>query len=340
MISDYDDSCLLDYDLSSCIFDEYGLLVEEVIPHRSIYILKTDKGDKVFKKIANKEDIKFINEAMDYIRKSFDNVLSYYTRKNGEIILEYNNNYYCIMNKEEGIECDYNNPVHILLTSKSLAKLHNASKGFTTNRVDKIGYGDILNKIIGYIYDLDMFYKLSYLNENEFSCIYRSNYEKHRNQAKKSLNILIDSKYCDLSADFNNIALIHHDLAHHNIIIKSEEAYFIDFDYAILDLKVHDICNLINKTVKNFGFDIEKAKLIINEYNSICKISQDELEVLYGMLYFPYDFYSISKDYFLRNKNWSNEMFINRLNRKVGYYEDRGKFLEEFNNEILKVLKP
>lgn len=100
-------------------------------------------------------------------------------------------------------------------------------------------------------------------------------------------------------------------------MIKEDEAYFIDFDYAILDLKVNDLCNFITKVIKNFAFDINKANIILNSYSSIYSITDKELEVLYGLLSFPYDFYDISKNYYTKRKDWEDEVFLNRLIKNV-----------------------
>jgi CotS family spore coat protein len=124
-------------------------------------------------------------------------------------------------------------------------------------------------------------------------------------------------------------------LAHHNILINEDLAYFVDFDYSIIDLKVHDLCNFISKAIKNFAFDIDKAASILTDYQNKNTIDNRELEVLYGMLYFPEDFYSISRDYYTRRKDWEEEVFLDRLVKKVSYKEDRSEFLEEFKSKLI-----
>jgi CotS family spore coat protein len=111
-----------------------------------------------------------------------------------------------------------------------------------------------------------------------------------------------------------------------------DQVYFLDFDYAVVDLKVHDICNFINKAIKNFAYDIEKCNTIINEYTQINQLDHRELKVLYGMLSFPEDFYGVARDYYTRKKQWSEEVFLSRLKNKVEYREDREAFLEAFKN--------
>ncbi len=126
------------------------------------------------------------------------------------------------------------------------------------------------------------------------------------------------------------MVICHHDLAYHNILINNDEVYFIDFDYSVVDLRIHDLCNYIDKVVKGFAYNFQKAKDIIDEYSGISELDKREIEVLYGMLYFPEEFYSISKDYYFKRKLWSEESFIYKLNKKLENFEERGEMLQTF----------
>jgi len=50
------------------------------------------------------------------------------------------------------------------------------------------------------------------------------------------------------------------------------------------------------------------------------------------MLYFPEDFYSVSKNYYKRKKIWTEEVFLFKLKRKLEYQEERKEFLEQFKS--------
>ncbi len=131
------------------------------------------------------------------------------------------------------------------------------------------------------------------------------------------------------------MAFCHHDLAHHNIIINKEEAYFIDFDYSIIDLKVHDLCNFINKAIKNSVYDLDKCELILKEYQSTNTLQNSELQVLYGLLSFPQNFYEIARDYYTRRKNWDEEVFLDKLKSRLELKDDNIQFLGEFKKSFL-----
>ncbi len=180
---------------------------------------------------------------------------------------------------------------------------------------------------------------LSYKNKNEFHEIFLTHVDYFLERMKKSIEVLEKSPYMELCKVRNNFILCHHDLAYHNILIKDNKGYFIDFDYSIIDLRVHDICNFINKTTKNSCYDFNMLKEIIKEYNSISPISKEEYEVLYGMLLFPEGFYSISRDYFYRKKLWKFNSYLYKIQKKVQDIEERQDMVETFKN-IYKLATP
>ena len=57
-----DKSFLVTYELTTDIFEGFGLKVDDIMPIRSVYMLYTDKGIKVLKKlIYGIDDLMFIN---------------------------------------------------------------------------------------------------------------------------------------------------------------------------------------------------------------------------------------------------------------------------------------
>jgi hypothetical protein len=52
------------------------------------------------------------------------------------------------------------------------------------------------------------------------------------------------------------------------------------------------------------------------------------------MLTFPEDFYEISKDYYTRRKEWDENVFISKLDRKIKLEDDRVDFLDEFSKYV------
>lgn len=333
-----DKKYLSKYDLSVELFNRFNLMVRDVVPVRDVFFISTDKGNKVLKKIEYSiEDLEFINEAIKLIKGNFNRVLDFTEANDGKIYTKWKNDIYCVMDLVPGRECDFSNPIDLSIASRGLGELHKATQGIETLKNKKNVVGKLIDSFLRKLQELELFKSIAEMHEfkTDFDNIFLNNYDNHAKELRESINLLEKSQYIELCSDRNNIALCHHDLAYHNILINDELAYFIDFDFVIIDLKVHDLCNFISKAIKNFAFDIERAESIIKDYTSINSLDERELKVLFAMLTFPNDFYSISKDYYSRRKDWEEEVFLDRLIKKVSNYEDKNEFLVDFKEKIL-----
>lgn len=333
-----DKGYLNSYDLDVELFSRFNLIVNDVIPVRKVFILCTEQGNKVLKRIDYPiKNLQFVHSVIKYLEKNnFNRTINFLETVDGKIYTEWNKEIYIIMDLVEGRECEYSNPVDVIIASKALGEFHKASIGFKSNLEEKNNCHKLINEFKNRLEKIK-FYKnvvISYKNKSEFDNIFLENVDYHIEQIVNSIKILEDSDYNNLCDEYDKIVLCHHDLAHHNILIQGDEAYFIDFDYALIDLKVHDLCNYINKVIKNFAFDMDKAESIIDSYCVFNSLDRRELKVLYGMLSFPEDFYGIIRDYYGKYKNWGEELFLRRLIKKVEYKYDREEFLENFNKYI------
>jgi len=332
-----DKSYLSKYDLSIELFKKFNLRVNDVVPLRNVYILSTDKGEKVFKKIDySLEDLEFIHGALKQIKNNFKRVIDFALNKDGKPYTKWNKDIYCVMDLVPGRECDFNNLIDLSIASKGLGELHKAAVDVDKTFLRKNAVGKLIDTFKRKLLELELFRSIAQMHEykTDFDNIFLENFCYYTEQIKESIEFLEHSPYRELCEEEKNIAFCHHDLAYHNIIINEEEAYFIDFDFAVVDLKIHDICNLMNKAIKNFAFDMERAESIIENYNCTNSLEEKELKVLYGMLLFPEDFYSISKDYYTRRKDWEEDVFLYRLIKKVSYKEERSEFLEDYKEKF------
>lgn len=334
-----DKKALVQYDLSIDIFKNYNFNLEDIIPVRKVFILITDQGNKILKKVDyDAKELEFIYSGLEYIKNnSFNRVFDFILTNEGKPYLIWNENIYFVMNLIEGRESEYSNPLDIITASKGIGELHKACEGFRHENKTRFTCGKTIENFKRKLQEMELFKNIAMLTEvkSEFDEIFLENYNYYVNQIEDSIKVLEKSSFYKLCSQEDKIVLCHHDLAHHNILIKDEEAYFVDFDYSVIDLKVHDLCNFMNKVEKRVAYDIEKSKLIIDNYCLNNELSKNELEVLYGMLIFPQDIYNILKEYYTRIKEWDYSIFLDKLIKKNDFKEDREEFLELFKNKII-----
>lgn len=241
------------YNLSSDLFDQYDFIIKDIYPIRNVYIIDTNKGKKILKKVNYTiEELKFIEEIIDYIKIGFKRIMDFEKNIQGDIYTIYKGEMYCLMDLIDGRECQFSNPLDLKISSVALAQMHKASKGFTTNFKKRVLNGKSIEKFKIQKEEMNFFKEIANIhkNKNEFDDLFLSEIDCYIDEINKSINILENSHYYDICKENDKISICHHDLAYHNILIKEDEAYFIDFDYAILDLKVNDLCNFITKVIK------------------------------------------------------------------------------------------
>lgn len=320
------------------MFKQFGFEIYNVMPLRKAFLLSTDKGDKILKKINyTLEEFNFVVSILEYIKKNFNRVVNFVKTADGKNYCIENGEMYCVMDMIEGKECEFANPVDVSIAALGLGELHKASEGYRTKLANQNYCGALIENIKRKKDEILFFNKISNLYEvkTEFDDIFIQNVEYYVKRIDETIEVLKKSQYYKLCSEEDKIVICHHDLAHHNIIINDGKAYFIDFDYAVIDLKVHDICNLIIKAVKNFDYSLNNAIIVLDNYCKVNTLNKNELEVLYGLLSVPEDFYNISKDYYTRRKEWTKEVFIRKFNEKVSQEKSRIDFLNEFKREIL-----
>lgn len=332
-----DKNYLSKYDLDVRLFDKYNFKVYDVIPVRKAYMLITKSGNKILKKIDyTLDEFNFIVNALEYVKRNFTRVIEFEKNLQGDICTKWNGELYCIMNMVDGKECEFSNPVELAIAARGIGELHKASEGFRDKTSSKYVCGNLITSLNRKKEEMMFFKNMAnlYENKSEFDDIFLKNVNSYITKIEDSIGLLNKNLYYKLCSEEDKIALCHHDLAHHNVIIKEDNAYFIDFDFAVIDLKIHDICNFINKVIKSFSFDIDKVKVIIENYRLSNTLNSNEINILYSMLTFPQDFYEISKDYYTRRKEWDERVFVSKLDRKIKLEDDRVDFLSDFNKKI------
>ena len=331
---------LSEYDLSEDFFEKIGVVPLDITPLRKVFIIKTYEGKMILKKLDyNEERFNFINSCIDNIKDKFHNIISFRKFEDGNSFIEWKDQYYILMDLIPGREAAFTNPIEFEMSAKLLANMHLASKeklddvlkdikkekidAMDTSMVKKID--DSLKDIVE-IKNWVEKYKYKDKFDNKFLKVV----DEYIDEIEKSKELLSFSGYSTYRSSGKNIVVCHNDLAQHNFLINEDEMFLIDFDYCTIDLRINDLADLILKGIKNAAFDIDKALKAIEAYNSIYPLDREEYKILYILLLFPRDIYSIVKSYYHREKSWEEEIFINRFDTKLRNEQFRREFLNQY----------
>lgn len=322
------------YSLDTRLFDRFGFEATDAAPIRSVFILTTDKGYKIFKKVSyGIDEIRFLHQTLKNIQVKYPYIINFKENTEGQPFIEYNGDVYVVFDLVDGRECMYENPIDVKLAAAGLRQFH--LSGNRTDLYYKSRYlgGKLPNHYRKCLKELTSYRKIAklHVNKSEFDSIYMDSCEYYIECVKNALMTIEKSNYLNYCHD--KLVLCHHDLADHNIMLGNDNhVYFLDFDYAVIDLPFHDLSNFITKVSKKNHWESRILDLLLQEYYGGEKLSFDDKQILMGYMMFPVDFYDISKAYYMQTKKWEERDFIQRLKRKAGYREDREKMLEYFEN--------
>lgn len=315
----------------------YGLEVRNLFPYKDTFMIVTSQGRKVLKKIPfSPERIKFVHSAKEHLVKNgFVNVDRYLIALSGEPCFYYNSSWYSVVDFLDGRESSFDNDNDVRKAAVVLAQLHAASRGYIAPGDSKVQ--DELGKLPVYfekrLEDIKKMRKQARKGKSRFDQLFLQYADFFVESGEKAIGELSASSYEKIVGKTREEGLFcHHDYTHHNIIMEGSKTTITNFDYCCYELRVYDIANFIRRKMRKCDWDISKTELIINSYNSIETLSNEELSVMKIMLQFPQKLWRVVNRYYNSRRSWSERSFVMRLQEVIdetGYHK---AFIEQFNS--------
>ncbi|EES49540.1 CotS family spore coat protein [Clostridium botulinum] len=320
---------------------QFDIKIETIKANKGVYYLKTNKGERCLKRINyGPQKLLFVYGAKEHlIKNGFSNLDRYYLNINDEPYALVNEDLYTLSEWLEGRECDFRNIDEVKIAAKTLAGMHEASKGYDPPENSKLKsdlgrWPHLMEKRTKSIDKMKDIIRKKNI-KNDFDMIYLKSMEFYRDLGKQALQTLKESNYYELCmVAEQEKTFCHHDFTYHNIIIdNNEKPHIIDFDYCKREVRTFDISNFMIKVLKRVDWNIDFAKAIIESYNSVCKLRDDEYKVLYAYLQFPQRYWRLANRYYYNEVNWGQNTFTNKLSSIIDEKDKFLSFLNEFKKE-------
>jgi CotS family spore coat protein len=320
------------------IIAKFGLEYKACKSYRKVWRIETNAGFKYLKKSKlTREEIWFIDEAQEHLyRRSFTNIPRLVSSKLGEPFVSENDGLYVATDWYFGKELDFGILMDLKQASRFLAEFHLKSAGFQPSHTNKerTCWLNWPHKLEQRLEQLQEFKRLANREKeiSAFSRLYLRNFEPFYRQAVSSHQALLNSSYSEVAQTaFRNFSFCHHDYSGRNLM----RTYFnrlvlVDFDYCLLDLRIHDLINLMVRNLKHNDWRQELSDFILSEYQAISKLTPQEFEVMYILLCWPQEFWQVGLQYYREKLPWPKERFIKKLRHKIEYRAARNKFLADF----------
>ena len=233
----------------------------------------------------------------------------------------------------------------VLRCTELLAKFHLAARNIESGKLKfNLHYYNSIMLFSNYINDFAKYNVI--INEmklrNEFDMIYQQYLGYYTSRGYKALNLLEKSGYDNLLKEAEKDRTICHNSFYYQNIMKDEEKYYIiDLDSIMIDVQVVDLAKFLRRLMykKEFEWNFNYAKEIIETYSSIKNISLDEINLILSYIAFPHKFWKIGRKRYLKKKNFSEGKFNHKLRRIIKYKDNEENFITEFVNYINSTYK-
>ena len=319
---------------------QFDIKIESIKPNKGVYCLKTNDGLRCLKKINyGTQKLLFVYGAKEHLYENgFTNIDRYFLNKDGNPYALVNEDIYTLSEWIEGRECDFQEEDDLIEASKTLAKLHKASKGYEPPETSKLKtdlgrWPHLMEKRIKSFDKMREMVRKKKNKKHDFDLSYLKNVDYYKALSNKALETLNSSNYFEIcKTTEEEKSFCHHDYTYHNIIINDKNVNVIDFDYCKREVRAYDISNFMIKVLKRRNWDFEIARKILEAYNTENILRDDEYKVIYAFLMFPQRFWRLSNRYYYNEVNWIQSTFTKKIEELVNEREKFEKFIEEFKS--------
>ncbi len=315
---------------------QYDLEVKSFAQEGPIHLLATSAGKKALKAsgLSQFELAYITNSLADLEKEGFQSVVVPQAALGGSRFFSWEDSHYFLTDWVKGRHCDYLNENDAIAVAKALGRLHNASQGLRFNRVPDTRW------LLGmwpahFSRRLDQLKAFAHQARKQsvpraFDRLYLKDFEGYYKQAVDALEKLAGSDYADLCQNASFQAFCHRDLAYHNILMDEGGPKFLDFDYSLVDLGLHDLADLLLRNLMLVDWEWDRAHSILAAYNSVIPLEPKTFPVLEAFLQFPHEYWQIGLQYYDEKQRWSEGYFLARYSRKLKAPILRDRFLNTF----------
>lgn len=338
----------------SVIERNFGLQVRDfslLAGGSGIYKVCADTGDFVLKpKRFPDGEFTFIAEASRHLREQGALVATVVRDESGRLWQEIQGQEYFLMDFLPGRAADFGRRRQLSAVADALAELHLAGSGFHSDSfADRNKAGGFLNVVYVKINDLKKWQRCLHGKEQMgyFDFLYR-NYVEPALAASYETAESLREYYDGLAAIYaERGCLCHHDLAHHNIMVQQGESGrqvgFVDFDYCIADIFVHDLASILLRIAKANDYRAELPLRFLRRYEQRLPLGDSERRLLWDYLHFPQDFWQLGLAYYEETPQLTDSKAAaarrRRLERRLTAYVDslerRREFLQLMRGVVL-----
>lgn len=304
------------------ILANWGLKPLQAEKIKDVFKVKTTDGIKNLKVSPLKPNrLIFVHHAIRHLIKSgFNGMNPIIPAINGETYVSDGRYAYTLFDWIEGRQCVFDNQLELVDATRILAEMHRHTLGFSPPPHSNMRrqLGKCLEHYKERFYNLQEYQQTARRMPNDhFAQVYLENCDHFISLAAQAIAKLKQSHYQELVIKAGiEESFCYGDPAARNFILTPEgQVFLIDFDSCRLDMPIMDLVKFIRRVMKKHHWSYPTAQVIMDAYQDVNPLTEDELGVIKAVFYFPQKFWRISTRYFHRHGDFYPDSLFRKLQK-------------------------
>lgn len=278
----------------------YDIQVNKMVKGRGGVILFTDRGCRLFLECSRNDGFYLRDEAVTKAVSDagFENVDTYVRNQDGELFTVGDDGHrYVMKNWFGGRECDVKSVNDVMEAVRTLARLH-----ICLNVVSSNGVRYLRNNV-----------NTNITKQWECMALAETADEQPESELKASESIVHNAVHFDRMEQTNE--LVHGSYNYHNVFLDVGNGgnAVTNFEKCHNDCQVADLYQFLRKVMEKHDWNINVAYRLVDEYDRLKPLEDDDIDMLVTLLSFPEKFWKIINQYYNAGKAWVPAKNIDKL---------------------------
>ena len=309
------------------VFEKYDFEVKSTSKGRGVIIADTDKGPRLLKYyIGSGKHLTWCGEILEKINESGVLLVDAYEKnKDGGYITESDDGgKYVIKKWFPCRECDIKTYGDVISTIRNLAFLHkelsliDAPKEYVEKTIEEeyLRKGRELARIRKYLN--------TRFEKNEFEQMAAGSFDEFMPEVE---NITEYAKEFFPACGIPHY-IRHGNFTHHNMGFGETLPVISNFEKMSYSYQLKDLYTFVRKIMEKNNWDIKIGYGMLNEYDRVLHITDDDLKLLYILLSFPEKYWKLMNGYFNSKKSFLPAKNCEKLSRLIAQNTVRNAFIK------------
>ena len=316
------------YNRPEQLLEKYSLSVKSFSKGRECYLCDTNLGTFVLREYrGSKERAAFLAEMLRHLKANGLLVEEILLSAEGEVLVEdEEERKFLLCENYHGAECDTKNKDDMVAAVKVLASLHNATKSFADEMPELVrrNQNSLLDLCEKHNREMKQVknYIRSKKKKNSFEMLFVAQCDSFMQKA-----LTVTDALRNVACPEELYGFCHGDYNQHSIIFAKQGIAIVGLERFTYDLQIRDLANFVRKMMEKNNWNAELGMALIQAYNDIHVMQEQEKQYLYFFLAYPEKFWKLANHYSNAHKPWLSERNVEKLEKVIAQEEKREQFL-------------